>query len=292
MNDNNDNVNSKRPVSDLDPEDLEESQSSKRVADPNTMPKNEGNQTPNKNQPAINQVFIPINNSLIKPSTLNYRDNPMDTSQTTTSGNHVRIEDDENDQRQKNSNNQHSNNLSHQYTIPSNNAFDPISNVNNNVNNTLHIPKLQAKQKVMKIPPITVVGATNFTQAINMLNNQAHITDYTIKYMSIGTKIMLKSSEDYNKLKELLSTANVEFFTHDLNTEKFDKFILSGIVRTSTEEIMYSLQSYQFEPIEVREIDQKNRRFNEEGVYIVSFKHNSAKINNLNKIKINYTVPK
>src|SRR6202012_4819735 len=85
---------------------------------------------------------------------------------------------------------------------------------------------------------------------------------------------------------------NVEFFTHDLNTEKFDKFILSGIVRTSTEEIMYSLQSYQFEPIEVREIDQKNRRFNEEGVYIVSFKQNSAKINNLNKIKINYTVPK
>lgn len=262
MNNNNNNLNAKRSLSDLDPDNPEDlgllSQSSKRVADQSTMPKNDNNQPPNSTNSLNNQ------------------------------------QGGDNDPIQDNMDNQHfSNSLKNLYTIQTDNQFDVLNNVNKkNVSNSTKITKPPTKQKLEKVPPITIVGATNFTTAIKILNDSAPKIEYTIKYMSIGTKIMLKSSESHSKLKSLLKAANVEFFSHDLNSEKYDKFILSGIARTSKEEIEDSLKIYQVEPIEIREIDQKNKRFNDEGSYIVSFKRNSTNINNLNNIKINYTVPK
>lgn len=79
--------------------------------------------------------------------------------------------------------------------------------------------------------------------------------------------------------------------TH-LNSDKYDKFILSGIARMPIQDIIDSLKIYQAEPLEVREIVLKNKRFDDEGSYIVSFKHGTTKMNNLNKIKLNYTIPK
>lgn len=270
----NTNVNSKRSLADLDLEGATP-QTPKRVADSNTMP---------NNQPQINQLFM--NRNLIKSPTLTSHNNPTNSAQSTNeinsneTGNHFKNKMDI----------QQPNNVPiDKYAIPTKNSFDLLQNDVTKVNTAPNSTKVQATH--IKIPPITVVGATNFTKAINIMNDSPNI-DYTIKYMSIGTKIMLKSCETYNKVKSLLNAANVEFFSHDLNSEKFDKFILSGIARTSKEEIEDSLNIYQIEAIEIREIDQKNKRFNEEASYIVSFKHNSTNINNLNKVKINYTVPK
>lgn len=172
------------------------------------------------------------------------------------------------------------------YTVPTFNAFDILNKVH--VNNSNSKP-LAAKKN--KIPPITVVGATNFTSALEILKVLEPNNDFTIKYMSIGTKILLKSIEQYTKFKKLLSDGNVEFFSHDIQSEKFDKFTLSGIDRISFQEIEDSLKTYQMEPIEIREFNPKTKKFENEGTYIVSFKQGSTKIQNLKKT-INYTVPK
>lgn len=110
--------------------------------------------------------------------------------------------------------------------------------------------------------------------------------------MSIGTKILLKSVEQYTKFKKLLSDGNIEFFSHDIQSEKLDRFILSGINRISPQEIADSLKTYQLEPLEIGEINPKTKKFDNEGSYIVSFKQGSTKIQNLKKTIVNYTIPK
>lgn len=244
-------LNSKRPLSELniDADDPDDLQLSKRLADSNNMPKRENN------QPPINTIFTPSCDQ-----------GKMNLQNSTNSSNN-------------------------QYTIPTHNSYDTLNN-DKIVNNDKYVTKTQSQQKSVKIPPITVVGATNFTKAINILNDSTDKIDFTIKYMSIGTKIMLQSSVTYNKVKTLLNAANVEFFSHDLNSEKYDKFILSGIPKTPKEEIETALNAYQIEPVEIREIEQKNKRFNEETSYIVSFNHNTTNLKNLSKTRINYIVPK
>lgn len=175
------------------------------------------------------------------------------------------------------------------YTIPTSNEFELL---NENVNVNKRNSKPFSTQTNKKIPPITVVSATSFTTTMQILNDPATNVKYTLKYCSIGTKILLNGIDDYNKLKSLLKSANVEFFSHDLRTEKFDKFVLSGISKMDTNDIADSLKTYQLEAVEIREIAQKTKRFDNEGVYVVSFTHGSVKLPNLNKTRINYTIPK
>jgi len=174
------------------------------------------------------------------------------------------------------------------YNVPTENQFD-LLNAKVNKNNSTNLP---AKQIKIKIPPITVVGASNFTKSLDLLNTLHPNADFTIKYMSIGTKIMIKNAEVYNNFKKSLSEADIEFFTHDAQPEKFDRFILSGIPRTPCIKIKESLDYYQMEPSEIREFNQKAKKFEEEGSYIVSFIQGTVKIQNLQKTVIDYTVPK
>lgn len=173
------------------------------------------------------------------------------------------------------------------YNIPVKNSFEVLTNEQAETNKV----NLQRVQKT-KIPPITVVGTTNFANAMKILNDVSPNSGYTIKYMSIGTKILLNNSESYIKMKGLLVAADIEFFSHDANPDKYDKFILSGIEKMPIQNIFDALKIYQAEPSEVREISQYNKKFDNEGSYIVSFKHRSIKMVNLTKIRINYTIPK
>ena len=176
------------------------------------------------------------------------------------------------------------------YNIPTDNRFNLLSTkVNINKND---LSNQQVKHKNIKIPPITIVGAVNFTKSLELLNTLHPNADFTIKYMSIGTKIMLKNSELFNSFKKSLSDASIEFFTHDTQSDKFDRFVLTGIPKIPCESIQESLQHYQMEPYEIREFNQKTKKFEDEGSYIVSFIKGTVKIQNLKKTVINYTVPK
>lgn len=177
------------------------------------------------------------------------------------------------------------------FLIPTQNKFELLNNVDLSSNANNNNSKQPNNQK-NKIPPITVVGAINFAKSMEILNTVAPNADYSIKYMSVGTKIMIKAIEVYDVFKKSLNEADVEFYSHDVQSMKIDRFILSGIARIPFKEIMESLKLYQIEPYEIREFIQKTKKFEDEGAYIVSFKHGTTKLQNLNKTVINYTVPK
>lgn len=286
------NANAKRATIDSDSDDSP-LQTPKRVADSKSINSSSNNQT-------IANVMFNLNKSLSKSSTLDHhkckcahnqqnctshqpnKDQPPSSTQPiyqkTSTTNTMHPDQTENE------------GLKTDYTIPVTNTFDPLSSLSNAIDN--NITNMQGVRKSAKIPPITIVGAVNFTNALKILNADAPNSVFTIKYMSIGTKISLSDITVYNNLKTKLISENIEFFSHDISSEKIDKYILSGIPKFSIEEIIESLSKYQVEPLEVRAMDQKTKRFDDEGAFIVSFKQGSTKMNNLTKVRINYVIPK
>lgn len=125
---------------------------------------------------------------------------------------------------------------------PRTNSFDVLGTSTNQTEKLKSKPQLS--QKTIKLPPITIVGASNFNNAIKLLRASYLYIEYSIKYMSIGTKIQLNNSEVFNEFKNLLNANGIEFFSHDVNPEKYDKFVLSGIVKTTTQNIIESLRIY------------------------------------------------
>lgn len=109
--------------------------------------------------------------------------------------------------------------------------------------------------------------------------------------MSIGVKITVKQNI-YEKIKKCLSDNMVEHFSHDVNPDRYETFIISGITRTSTDEVKMELQNLKLKPVEVREINPRTKRFDAEGVYSMSFKYGSATLTKLQQTKIFNTIPK
>jgi len=270
------NLNDKRPASPLDPDSPNSlQQSPKRLANTNIL---------------NSKHYTPIRRPLRLSGSLPNLDLPNSLEKTLIANQTVSLELNGMHQEFENIMTKTGDTAKPAYNISTHNSFG-ILNGNEKVHVNNSNPKPLAAQK-NKIPPITVVGATNFSSAMQILNKPTTNVKYTIKHCSIGTKIMLNDIEDYNKLKSLLKSANLEFFSHDLRTEKYDKFVLSGIAKMDMDEIAESLKNYQLEAVEIREITLKNKRFDDEGVYIVSFTHGTAKLPSLNKTRINYTIPK
>lgn len=266
-------ANSKRRNSDVDIEDSDSlSHSSKRSADSN-------------NQPRINESFA--QKTLRLSGSLPNLELPNNLEKTFIANQIVTLEINQKIHGNMTGKSDDANNST--YYIPTRNQFDVLSG---NVNTNKKVTSNQLVKQKIKIPPITVVGANNFSKAVELLNKLEPRVEFTFKYMSIGTKIFMKKVEEYDKFKKCLKESNIEFFSHDAQSEKFDRFILSGIPRIPCEEIMESLKLYQVDPYEIREYAQKTKKFDDEGSYVVSFRQGDTKILNLNKMVINYTIPK
>lgn len=98
--------------------------------------------------------------------------------------------------------------------------------------------------------------------------------------------------DDYNNLKKKLSEENIEFFSHDLNPDRYDTFVLSGVTKTSVDVIKSELVDQKFEPLDIREITSNKKRFDNEGTYTVSFKHETMNLRKLSKVRLMFTVLK
>jgi len=139
-----------------------------------------------------------------------------------------------------------------------------------------------------KIPPITIVGATNFSKASAIVSKIAG-DKYTLKYMSVGMKIQLNNLNHYNTIKSQLISDGIEFHSHDVNPTKVEHFILSGISKTKIDDLSSELKSNGFETMNVSEIDIKKPRFDNEGLYRVSLK-GPVHLKSLNQVRLNHTV--
>lgn len=178
--------------------------------------------------------------------------------------------------------------------VPTSNKFSALNsdlNIGNIKNPVTSNSKNADKHlKKIKIPPLTVVGATNFSSAIKIVNDIAK-NEFFLKYMSIGVKIQLSTLEHYNTIKEKLLNDKIEFYSHDINPEKYEQFILSGINKVDINDLKTELTASGFNVASINEIAIKKPRFLDEGLYRVTFTGPIDTVK-LYKTRLNHTIVK
>lgn len=114
--------------------------------------------------------------------------------------------------------------------------------------------------------------------------------DFTIKYMSTGTKIMVKNFELYNNFRKSLNDWNVEFLPTTQHQISSTGLFLLVFLRSHEKESKSRWNSTRW--YLPKFVNQKSKKFEEKGSYITSFTQGTVKMQNLKKTVIDYTVPK
>lgn len=143
-------------------------------------------------------------------------------------------------------------------------------------------PAIIAPITKTKIPPIVTINMkyTNIKTLMSTIN----ITEYSLKYISMGIKIFCNSLEDHKKTIEYLKTTNTEFFTHDIPSAKTTKFVLSGLPEMPIDDIKNELTASNIPFIDIKKMHTKNDH-NDYALYLVYFSNKSIKLNELKQIK-------
>lgn len=139
--------------------------------------------------------------------------------------------------------------------------------------------------KTIKVPPIVTIDL-NYTQ-IKSLMTAAKIQKFYIKYMSIGTKLLLENIEDYKNAKNILTQSKSNFYSHDIPNEKTLKFVLSGLHNLPENEVKEHLIAENIKVLEVKKMKSNNTKFVNEGCqYLIYFANDSGvKLNELKSHK-------
>lgn len=172
--------------------------------------------------------------------------------------------------------------------ISTSNRFEILSDAKDN--GTIE-PASSKPKKLTKPPPICIVGASQFSQAIVIVNKITNDKNYFIKYMSIGVKLQVSSIDIFKTVTGELNKNNIKFYTHDIQCEKTTRYIISGLPDMDTTEINDELSSKNINPVKISKLTVKKPRFENEMIYLIHFVSNSISLKELQRIKaINHTI--
>lgn len=137
-------------------------------------------------------------------------------------------------------------------------------------------------------PPIVVSHSEPRAQEIISHLRKKFANKVFFKYISVGIKILCKSSGIYEALKNWFAEQKVQFYSHDSRPNESKKFTVSGLADFdgAEEEIKNELaEIYGLQPIEVTKIPPKYKRFTSDCIYLISFDKGVTNIETLKKIR-------
>lgn len=130
----------------------------------------------------------------------------------------------------------------------------------------------------IKTPPIVV---TNVNYAdIKSLMTGINVQNYSLKYISMGVKILCNTLDDYNTSIRGLKDANVEFYSHDVPSQQLMKFVLSGLPDLPIDEVKTGLRLANLQFVDVKKMRTKGDNKNY-ALYLVYFANKSTKLSEL-----------
>lgn len=117
-----------------------------------------------------------------------------------------------------------------------------------------------------KVPPIVIDTSHSFTDVIKLLGQNAKY-----KRMSVGTKVMANSLNDYSEMISKLKSNNIVFYTHPVRDQKKFKLILFGLPQITINTITDELKTcFNITPVSVTEIVTQKSNKND-AIYSVEF---------------------
>lgn len=139
-----------------------------------------------------------------------------------------------------------------------------------------------------QIPPIVVKNMTH--QMIKESLSKAQITNFHLKYISIGIKIYINTLTDFNLAKEVLKSEKRDFFTHDVPSEATTKVVLTGLPDFEIPYVKEGLTHANITFMDVKKMTLNRRRYDDEAKYIVYFPNKEIKISDLKKTQYVHNV--
>jgi hypothetical protein len=115
------------------------------------------------------------------------------------------------------------------------------------------------------------------------------IQNFNLKIINGGLRLLVENVEEFKKVKNAFSLELTEFYTFDLQDEKQFKACLYGLPKFTSDEVMEFLKEKGLDPVEVKQLNIKQPRFDDDAIYIIYFKYGSTNMGELKKIRfLNY----
>lgn len=172
--------------------------------------------------------------------------------------------------------------------IPVHNSFASLDSIDFDIDdedlNTASSSRANTKtNKADKVPPI-VTGANNYDKIKVILSN-IKITNYQLKFMSIGLRINLNTLSDYKLFVEAIDKDAIKYYTHAIPNMKPIKIVLKGLFTITVDELKAHLSNVNVIPQDIKIMKLKNTRYTGQANYLLYFKKSSISINDLKKIR-------
>ena len=124
-----------------------------------------------------------------------------------------------------------------------------------------------------KLPPITVFGVS-----ISELSTKVHSlipnsTNIKFKLTQFGTKIFVDNTTDYKTLRSELLKSDMKCYTHRLKNEQTRKYVMYGLYNMNVNTLMENLAFYDVYPTEIRQLNMKRKRYDDQTIYLLYFKN-------------------
>lgn len=179
-------------------------------------------------------------------------------------------------------------------TISTYNRFTPLSTVPKNAGtNILNNSKSDditdsqiadniTVKKVSKLPPIIIQNKTHI-QIYNIMEDLN--VKFVLKLMSVDIKCIFNNNEDFNKVMEYLKANKISFYTFAINETKPIKFLLSGLPKVESKELLQELKQLNVDCLDIKMFTPRHNRYDDHVNYLIYVDRSKTKLSDLREIK-------
>lgn len=139
-------------------------------------------------------------------------------------------------------------------------------------------------QQSSKTQPIAVIGSSA-SEIQNLLITTVKSGKFEFRLMSNGIRINVNCPDEWKLVQENLIAANKEFFLYHTGATRPKKIALFGLHDMNVDELMHLLTALNVTPVEIKKINLKKQKYDQQAVYILYFHAGEGKLSELHKIK-------
>lgn len=160
------------------------------------------------------------------------------------------------------------------------NFWTPLQLLDDNEIETEMDSDKNEQSKTESVSPIKVL--TQNTESVLKLINSKGLSNYLIKKISLGLKIICESLDIHNQIVKILRENKCQFFTHDHKNKKPFKVVLRGLDYKTDIEVKRELTTLGLKCVDVKVVKKTFEKY-VDTIYIVHFENGSVKLHELKK---------
>lgn len=161
-----------------------------------------------------------------------------------------------------------------------NNRFSCLSDLDESDDSSIIMEEERSVVLEAKIPPIVVDKCHNFCSIMKLFGSKCYY-----KRMSIGTKLVPTSLQDYDDIIKVLKEKFMKFYTHPVNDRKSFKLSLFGLPKLEIPEITDEFKTrYNIQLMKINEI-KTSRTGPDDALYVLEFDRSQISKKEVRKIK-------